>query len=68
MSVYLRSVDRIFDPSRNVYVREVREYFVDTDDDMLELAAQPQISTASTALVLDTGDVYVNTDTGWRKI
>ena len=46
----------------------VMDYMVDSETDIALLPIAPKIKETSTALVIDTGNVYVLADLGWRKI
>ncbi|GHU83936.1 hypothetical protein FACS189468_9480 [Spirochaetia bacterium] len=48
--------------------KEVIDYFVDTAADIANLPDATHIGTTSTALILETSDVFVLTETGWVSL
>ena len=44
------------------------EYIVDHEADIATLPVTPYIKVTSTALVIDTGNLYILTNSGWRVL
>ena len=68
MAIYINSRRPVLDPSRPGGWAEVVDYFVDYLADIADLPGADGIKETSTALVLETSEVYVLGGNGWAKV